>query len=62
MKNEFITYNSQKKGAHHATQGHTGGAPELVRLRGKHGRAFIMTFVGRNGQGRVGKLSKLRIG
>lgn len=62
-KEEAITYNSQEERAHHSIQGH----------RGKHrswsgggrtawARAIIVFFMGRNGQGWVDTLSKVKTG
>lgn len=58
---KFTTYSSQEKGACYITQGHTG------KWQGQTGgptqaRAFTVVSIGRNGRGRVGRLSKLKIG
>ena len=58
-KTVFI-HSSQEEGASCPMQGHIGKHQGWSRDRGEYG--FIVVFVGRNGQGSVGKLSKFRIG
>lgn len=65
MKEEFITYNSQEEGAQQAMLDHMGRHQDWSGDRGvrrKQAPETIVVFAGRNGQSRVGKLSRFRIG